>query len=482
MLRGLTAGAPLKILLFALCVVATVSLALTWSPQSSRAADQQPVAAWSFDENTGETVEDLYGESDGTVEHAGWKKGRYGSALEFDGEESCVTVPNSATLQLREEFTLEAWVRPEATGEFDPVFFKEDAELNYGYALMAGGVEGGHPSGYVVDGTWPAPEIEATAELPVHVWSHLALTFDGAHIRLYVNGELIASGASEELVESHGSLRMGCGDNFGFWDYFEGRIDEPRIYERVLPPGEIAADMAAPLETPKSPPVAEYSFDQESETAVDFSGHKNEGAIEATEWIPSGRYGGALNFDGEESCVTVPDSETLHPSEEFTLEAWVKPKDSPTADPIIFKAGEGTAKYALALGFEHYGRPQGWVDGEELRGPSSIGTDVWTHLAFTYDGNTLRLYVNGEIVDSEVVGELSIQSEEAESEEPLYIGCDPPAWGDHFHGKIDERGSTTARSCRGKWPPTWKRRSRRRGRDRSRLMPSTKVEAKPSPT
>ncbi len=424
-------------LLAALCMLVVPAI-----PAGAAGTSQGPVAEYSFDQNPGEgtTVEDVSGDGNtATIHGAAWTEhGRYGGAMNFDAEEGdYLSVPDSEELALTEEFTLEAWVRP-GSGEnyWGPLIDKqipgEEGLSDYAYFLYASDYVEDRPHGSMPEGAY----LHAIEGTPKRVWSHVALTYDGAAIRLYVDGQLVDEGVGAPPPTSAGELEIGGATEQG--TYLDGRIDEVRIYDRVLSQGEVDADMETPIAAPKSPPVAEYSFDHESETAVDFSGHKNEGTIEAAEWVPDGRYGGALNFDGEESCVTVPDSETLHPSEEFTLEAWVKPKDSPTADPLGFKAGEGTAKYAAVLGFENYGRPQGWVDGEELKGPKSIGTDVWTHLAFTYDGDTLRLYVDGEIVDEEVVGELQLDTEEPEGEEPLYIGCDPPAWGNHFHGKIDE--------------------------------------------
>lgn len=439
MLRDFRTGLRAKLLLVPIGTLLALSFALVCSTQESAAATQGPVAEYSFDggEAAGTTAEDLSGNKhEGTIEGATWVRGKFGDALRFVQNEGrqCVTVGDSPDLRLEEEFTLSAWIRPEEWLGSSSIISKElEPGSGQSYSLGVGFTEYGRVEG------WSENEVVYSPDsVEEDVWTQVTYTYDGDHARIYLDGDLVQEKAvAPRELASTGPLEIGC-DSPELGGQFFGRVDEVRIYERSLSAGEVAAEAQTPIETPASGPVAEYSFDQESETAVDLSGHKNEGTIEATEWVPNGRYGGALNFDGEESCVTVPDSGSLHPSEEFTLEAWVKPKDSPTADPIIFKAGEGTAKYAAVLGFEHYGRPLGWVDGEELRGPSSIGTDVWTHIAFTYDGDTLRLYVDGEVVDSEVVGKLNIQSEEPEGEEPLYIGCDPPAWGDHFHGRIDE--------------------------------------------
>ena len=136
---------------------------------------------------------------DGAIEGAAWARGKYGGALEFDGEaEDLVTIPGTEDLQL-EEFTIEAWVRPSDTTLLAPVVAKLSDE-DFGYALYAGGdSNAGRPEGYILDGK----EIDAHAvddeALPEHAWSHIAVTNDGNKIRLYVNGELEDTGWSSDV-------------------------------------------------------------------------------------------------------------------------------------------------------------------------------------------------------------------------------------------------------------------------------------------
>src|SRR6202012_3528832 len=91
-------------------------------------------------------------------------------------------------------------------------------------------------------------------------WSHVALTFTGDRTYLYVDGELVDSGAAEPLVTEEGELEIGGSTDTADW--FDGRIDEVRIYDRGLDEAEVGADMEAPIETPKQGPVAAYSFDE----------------------------------------------------------------------------------------------------------------------------------------------------------------------------------------------------------------------------
>jgi hypothetical protein len=84
--------------------------------------------------------------------------------------------------------------------------------------------------------------LQGGARLTANVWAHLAATYDGAMLRLYVNGVQVASRAQTGLITTTtGPLRTGGNAIWG--EYFQGRLDEVRVYNRALSQAEIQADM-----------------------------------------------------------------------------------------------------------------------------------------------------------------------------------------------------------------------------------------------
>ncbi len=399
---------------------------------------QGPIAAYSFDEGEGTTVEDLTGDGNtATIEGAEWaSRGKYGGALKFNSSEGDVlTVPAAPDLDLTEEFTLEAWIHPESINEFENIFEKENSEEPFYSYLLTDHHD--QLDAYLQEepaysSNSPGEEIEP------HSWNHVALTYDGSRIHLYLNGEEVSAGPAPSFISTDGALKIGGGEKGYGGNDFDGKIDEVRVYNRALDEGEIQADKAAPIQTPQQGPIAAYSFDEGEGTSVeDLSGDGNTATIEGTEWVPGGKYGGALEFDGEEDCVSIPESPELDFGEEFTLESWVRPEGSLDHDPVIFKEGEGFPSYALGVGIPHSGKAEG-VIGQEGEGHQNVYSsepleaNVWSHLALTYDGAKLRLFVDGELIASEAV-----ENADSGSAGPLTIGCNA-LYGAHFQGKIDE--------------------------------------------
>ena len=81
--------------------------------------------------------------------------------------------------------------------------------------------------------------------MPLNAWTHVALTYDGTTMQLYVNGVLAASQARTGSIQAS-SNPLWIGGNSPYGEYFQGLIDEIRIYNRALTQAEIQADMAAP--------------------------------------------------------------------------------------------------------------------------------------------------------------------------------------------------------------------------------------------
>ena len=89
-------------------------------------------------------------------------------------------------------------------------------------------------------------EVNGTAALVVGTWAHLALTYDGAALRLYVNGVQVASRSrTGNLLTSANPLQIGGDSLHG--QYFSGIIDEVRIFSRARTASEIQADMLTPI-------------------------------------------------------------------------------------------------------------------------------------------------------------------------------------------------------------------------------------------
>ena len=89
-------------------------------------------------------------------------------------------------------------------------------------------------------------ETYGAAALPTNTWAHLAATYDGAALRLYVNGTQVSSQpASGNIVTSANPLQIGGDSLYG--QFFTGTIDEVRVYSVALSPSQIQADMVTAL-------------------------------------------------------------------------------------------------------------------------------------------------------------------------------------------------------------------------------------------
>ena len=90
------------------------------------------------------------------------------------------------------------------------------------------------------------PTIFSPSALPVGVWSHLAMTYDGSDLRLYVNGVQVSTSPRTGPIGTSASP-LWIGGNSPYGEYFNGRIDEVRVYRAALSQAEIQTDMANPV-------------------------------------------------------------------------------------------------------------------------------------------------------------------------------------------------------------------------------------------
>ena len=177
--------------------------------------------------------------------------------------------------------------------------------------------------------------------------------------------------------------------------------------------------------------VAAYSFDEGSGTTVtDRSGNNNTGTLSNTSWSTSGKYGKALSFNGTNAWVTVPSSNSLGLTTGMTAEAWVNPSALGNAyRAVVFREQPGNEVYALYAdqsGAASAQLPTGevYVGGyKDANGTSGLALNSWTHLAETYDGSSVRLYVNGTLVSTTAAaGSFSSSSRPAPDRRQLDLG------------------------------------------------------------
>jgi hypothetical protein len=199
------------------------------------------VAAYGFSETTGTTVTDvsnhgLNGVRSGAVSTTA---GKHGRALSFDGDKDQVTVADNSRLDLTNGMTLEAWVLPSTTTGWRTMMVKEKPDTGLAYGMFSSS-DLGRPSGNVF--TTAERNTSPTAALSTTQWTHLTVTYNGSSLIVYVNGVAASTRALPgPLTTTTGALRLGGSSVWGEW--FSGRMDDVRIYDKALGATQIQTDM-----------------------------------------------------------------------------------------------------------------------------------------------------------------------------------------------------------------------------------------------
>jgi hypothetical protein len=209
-------------------------------------------AFWHLDEAAGTVAADSSGNSNhGAIDGAAHMSGRFGNALRFDGVDDKVRFAESTTLKPA-AVTVEAWVRSPATpGPFRYIVAQGAQDCQAAsYALYTG--LGGGLAFYVSSGNG-ATDVTVSPPALTSVWDgawhHVAGTFDGATVRLYVDGVQMGAGTPRTIAIGYGLPRPDglLGSFGGACDpelAYGGDLDEPRVWGRALAAQEIAASVA----------------------------------------------------------------------------------------------------------------------------------------------------------------------------------------------------------------------------------------------
>ena len=200
--------------------------------------DSTLVGYWKFDEGSGTTAADSSGNGNNGIisGSAAWVSGRYGSALNFDSVSNYVGVNSPTNIPIdNSPYTIEAWISPISNGAKGIVGWG-----NYGTNNQVNAIRllGGSCSNLGFRHYWWGNDLDVCTANPIdRSWYHLVALFDGTTRKIYLNGVQIASDTpTGHNVPSAANFRIGLTYS---GEYFNGTLDEVRIYNRALSADEI---------------------------------------------------------------------------------------------------------------------------------------------------------------------------------------------------------------------------------------------------
>lgn len=213
------------------------SWSTAWNFKTSSAPTSSLIGHWKMEEGSGTTLLDAsdYANQGQTVGNPTWVSGVDGQALMLNGTSQYATVPDNSSLDITGSITLAAWIRPEKVAT-QYILKKATQSSTNGYELSlsnAGKVffrfnQASSSDTYRQNSVASYPTNGAT-------WMHIAATYDGSVIKIYINGVLNSSKMlSAPPPMSANTLALAIGAQSDGSTKFQGAIDDARIYNTAL--------------------------------------------------------------------------------------------------------------------------------------------------------------------------------------------------------------------------------------------------------
>jgi hypothetical protein len=216
--------------------------------------------------------------------------------LHFDGVDDQVVVPNSASVNISKTITLESWIKPTNSSRLiQSVLSKSTKKVNTGYIFPRTDDGWQNLTFYLhVNNAWEQMVVPYPA---LNEWHHVAATYDGYYMRIYIDGllkgtKLIAAGG--DITVNANDLMIGQQGGFtdqGIEEYFQGDLEEMRIWDRALSQCEIINNMNCEVgQLQNNGLAAYYKFNQ------GYVDADNTGITTLTDATPNANHGTLQQF------------------------------------------------------------------------------------------------------------------------------------------------------------------------------------------
>lgn len=304
--------------------------------------------------------------------------------------------------------TLEIWVKINNVAACTCDMLRESGNTQYGMIV--------NPDGSVAfhwyDGAWKSAG-GGSGSVASGQTVYLALTKDSANnVLVYINGKVVAEVAASNPATPSGEFVIG-GMNYG--QDTPGLVSNAAIYSTNLSSTQIAKHYAAGMGTSLSVgysgtvladgPLGYWRLDDTGSTANDLSGHGNNGSIAGgvTKGVAGATKDGdaALQLTAGGSNVSMMSGVSI--STPFSVEGWMIAPTGGGDNRIIGRNWVGTQDGWL---LDYYGSPYPFFGISQ--GPTQYNAGVtyyptvnqWHHFVGTYDGTTVKLYIDGSLAAS----------------------------------------------------------------------------------
>ncbi len=322
--------------------------------------------------------------------------GKYGGGCEFDGTDDVINAGSASSLDNlpANGLTVSAWIYPDNVSQTRTIMAKEGGGTDgWSFRQISADLS------FIVPGdSWA--NARTNSVLTQSQWHHVLATYDHAarQVRIFVNGSEVSSYAQQNIGAGALSDDSTFDLRFGYrgWDaYFDGRMDEMRVYKRVLSSTEVSN-----LYNWAPEPVAHWKFDEPSGNAYDTSAHNNHLTnVNGAVYVP-GRFGNAAGFSPEDSHYQyIGTSDELSITGDLSIAAWIMPESvaSSTQFNIAGKWDNANQSYLLSQYEDeirlYLGSESDYVATTDV----GLTTGQWYHVQASYHAASqlVEIYVNG---------------------------------------------------------------------------------------
>jgi hypothetical protein len=403
--------------------------------------DTSCIATYTFEGNANDlstnyngTASNVIYDYSGTASNITYATGKFDKAAVFNGSSSKITFSND--FDALNDFSVSLWFNT-ASLSVNQYFYYFS---HYGVFIDT--------NGYI--NYYGNSNLQYTTAVSLNTWYNVVFVKSStAGKKIYLNGVEVATDTDTGNLPasfptySRSLIGGGIYNASTDWRFFNGKLDQFRIFDKVLSSGEINSlynetTTTAALGTITNPSTTAY---YKMADATDETGSYN-GTASNVDFNVVGKYGFAGKFNGTNSYLYAANS-VQQPTKNFSASVWVYLNANPSSG------------YGIVGNFQSGSSPQnGWViarasgdtkfsfwadgtansNGGKAVGTTVIQTGVWYHVVGTYDGTNVKIYVNGSLENS-----VAYSTTPGTTNQPLVIGRWYGNYDDYYtDGKIDQ--------------------------------------------